>query len=485
MKECKLILEDEVNCKFEGLDPATRRKMVNKMKYFVPWAYHTPSYKLGRWDGTISFCSLGAKLQINLLENVLPIVEEKYDINLIDNRNSFKFDFEKIDENVISHKKWPIGHERENDPIVLREHQVKIINDFLENPQSIVEASTASGKTIITAVLSYIFEKLGRTIVIVPTKNLVVQTEQDYKNIGLDVGVYYGDRKEIDHQHVICTWQSIEALNKKGKKFNQDLVNVFLEDVVCVMVDEVHNVRGDTLHGILCNSMKNIPIRLGLTGTIPSEEYFYFNLLGAIGPVTGSVTAKELQDKEILSNCFIDICQIKEPLDFKEYKKETDYLVKDTDRLEFISENIIKKAAENGNTLVLVDKIETGEKLNKLIENSVFISGNMKSEDRKKHYDSINNNDNMVLIATCGVCSTGINVPRLFNVILIEPGKSYIKIIQSIGRGLRKAKDKDFVHIYDVCSTTKYSKKHLTERKKHYKKVEYDFKVTKYDRQTL
>jgi len=87
--------------------------------------------------------------------------------------------------------------------------------------------------------------------------------------------------------------------------------------------------------------------------------------------------------------------------------------------------------------------------------------------------------DKKIIVATYGVAAVGINIPRIFNMVLLEPGKSFVRVIQSIGRGIRKADDKDFVQIWDVTATTKYAKKHLTERKKYYKEAKYPFAVEK------
>ena len=103
----------------------------------------------------------------------------------------------------------------------------------------------------------------------------------------------------------------------------------------------------------------------------------------------------------------------------------------------------------------------------------------MKTTDRKDAYDEINEGTNHVVIATYGVASVGINIPRIFNLVLIEPGKSFVRVIQSIGRGVRKAKDKDHVEIWDITSSAKYSKKHLTERKRFYKEANYPFSIEK------
>lgn len=248
--KCTLKIYDEVNIKFIGLDVPTRRKLVSKLKYFMPHAYHTPAYKLGRWDGTISYCTLGGASYFNLLDDLLPIViEDGYEIEIDDNRQFYEFNFPKIDDTYLESlgKVWPKGHPDEGNSIKLRDYQVDIINTFFENLQSVQEAATGAGKTLITATISQIIEKYGKTIVIVPNKSLVVQTEADYKLLGLDVGVYYGERKDLDKTHTICTWQSLEALEKMSKKKELDgnLLNTFASNKLAVIVDECFT--GDTL----------------------------------------------------------------------------------------------------------------------------------------------------------------------------------------------------------------------------------------------
>ena len=119
------------------------------------------------------------------------------------------------------------------------------------------------------------------------------------------------------------------------------------------------------------------------------------------------------------------------------------------------------------------------EKLQKLIPGSQFVKGDVKLKDRKDAYDEINEGTNHVVIATYGVAAVGINIPRIFNLVLIEPGKSFVRVIQSIGRGVRKAKDKDFVQIWDLTSTCKFAKRHLTQRKKFYREAQYPFTIEK------
>jgi superfamily II DNA or RNA helicase len=142
---------------------------------------------------------------------------------------------------------------------------------------------------------------------------------------------------------------------------------------------------------------------------------------------------------------------------------------------------LIKKIAESGNTLVLVNRIDSGKFIVNELPDSVFISGAVKTKDRKEEYDEIKTSDNKVIVATYGVAAVGINIPRIFNLVLLEPGKSFVRVIQSIGRGIRKADDKDHVMIWDITSTCKYAKRHLTARKKFYKDAKYPFTQEKID----
>ena len=128
---------------------------------------------------------------------------------------------------------------------------------------------------------------------------------------------------------------------------------------------------------------------------------------------------------------------------------------------------------------MLVDRLAAGEHLCSALPDAVFISGKNKVQDRKDHYDTLAVSNNQITVATYGVASVGIDIPRLFNVVLIEPGKSFVRTIQSIGRGLRKAQDKDSVQIWDITSTMKFSKRHLTQRKKWYEGAEYPYSTEK------
>lgn len=827
MKQCKLVIKDEVNIQFVGLDPVTRRKLVDSVKFFLPYARHLPQYKLGRWDGTISFCDTAGRSYLNLLEKLLPIVyDAHYEVEIEDCRTAVDINFSEIESTSYSHVKWPKGHPAEGQGIVLKDHQVELVNSFLNNIQGINICPTSGGKaqplyskiltplgwktmndmevgsqvinksgtvstvigvypqgekdiyrlyfedgrhadstidhlwnirkrgdlnwstatlkdvrkmlsnkgrtrmklpvyeiplanrlkstidillpcdpwtagyllasvkvagknliikelnpviinklnetldtklvkldlytyqidnpnsammqfifgnelssvrniklpeiffassvkqkiqlvrglfdasafatkisntvkfltdsvyllsdlqklmwelgsvcintstnhgitvpgkkrqqvgsltftalvkdtdvheyftlaskkesvtkhycttqsiglkiskieligkeeaqciaidsndklyitdnhivthnTICTAILSHQVEKYGRSILIVPNKDLVIQTTVDYKNLGLDVGQYFGDQHDIDKTHTICTWQSLEVLHKNKKSKNGKLeIDEFLNGVVAVIADETHRVKGEVLKKLLTGPFANVPIRWGLTGTMPDDEHEATAVISCIGPVHNKIKVKDLQDKGIVAELDIHVTQLVDSVHsspFGNYAAEQKWLSTNKDRITFLAGFIRDKASDSGNTLVLVDRIETGKLLASMIPNSIFLSGSTKSTDRKKEYDSINDEENKVLIATAAIASTGISINRIFNLVLIEPGKSFVKVIQSIGRGLRVAKDKSRVDVYDICSDSKYSKSHLAKRKKFYKDAEYKYEVKK------
>jgi hypothetical protein len=219
MKQCTIQIRDEVNIKIEGLDLDARKALVNAFKYENPAARYLPAVRLGRWDGKVAYFQLGGSTYVNLLPEIMPILERfDYDVELDDQRDySNTFNFESVSETSFAHVKWPKGHPAVGQPIMMRDYQVEIINNFLANPQCIQEVATGAGKTIMTAALSNAVAPYGRSIVIVPNKSLVTQTEADYINIQQDVGVYFGDRKEYGRQHTICTWQSLNVLLKNTK----------------------------------------------------------------------------------------------------------------------------------------------------------------------------------------------------------------------------------------------------------------------------
>ena len=211
----------------------------------LPYAWHIPAFKLGRFDGKIRFFQLSGNTYTHLLEDILPdIISQGYEIEIDDRRRQYDFQFpSEIDETFFQDKTWGDEHADAGQEIILRDYQVEAINRYLQEQHAVQELATGSGKTVLTAALSALIEAApstgqGKSIVIVPNKSLVVQTEADYKNLGLDVGVYYGDRKEF-RTHTICTWQSLESYQKRFKNGEHDIsLGEIADELTGLIVDE-------------------------------------------------------------------------------------------------------------------------------------------------------------------------------------------------------------------------------------------------------
>ena len=183
----------------------------------------------------------------------------------------------------------------------------------------------------------------------------------------------------------------------------------------------------------------------------------------------------------VLAQCHVNIVQLVDHAEFKDYQSELKFLLEDSGRLDAVA-GLIQQINAGGNTLVLVDRVAAGQALlERLGDKAVFVSGATKSKDRQDEYDSIAGSTDKIIIATYGVAAVGINIVKLYNVVLIEPGKSFVRVIQSIGRGLRKSGEKTHVEIWDVTSTCKFSKRHLTKRKQYYNEAGYKHTAEKLD----
>jgi len=349
------------------------------------------------------------------------------------------------------------------------------------------------------AALCYQYDKFGlKSLTIVPNKDLIRQTRQTYIHYGLDTGEYSGERKTLGHQHVVSTWQALKNAPEVITMFN------------IVIVDEAHGLKGNVLSTILTDHAAKVPYRFGFTGTLPKDKSDAWAVHVAVGPVRYQVPAFELIEKGLLAKINIDVVQLTEDLteeydqfiadtpnipnneqptyaEFKEgyfpdFTAEKSYLQHKEDRITYLAQYIeAKRDAKRGNVLCLIDNIAFGRKLAAEINGAIFVNGKdvRSTKERKQIYDLFASHDDLVVIATVHIAGTGIDIHRIFNLMLIDIGKSFIRVIQAIGRGLRMAEDKDSVHISDLTSDLKYSRKHMRERIKFYKEAQYPHKLHK------
>lgn len=473
--KCTLTVRDEVWCTVSGLAPQHIESLWNTFGVYVDGYFFMPQYKLGRFDGKIRFFEKTGKTYIRLIEKILPYLEKwGYEIDLVDHRKfqvhpSLKCKITEIDKQGIAVKAEGcdlfgdvyVGEKK----IELRPYQVQCVIDAVESGSGFIIAGTGAGKTLITGAISKVYGDAGHKIItIVPSDDLVQQTFEWYSNAGLDVGQYSGTDKDINHTHVVATWQALQ--------YNPSI----LKDFTVVIWDEAHGIKATVAQKLLNEAGKHIAFRFGVTGTLPKPQCDQLSLFSSVGTVLREIPAKWLMDNGFLAKVEIQPVEINEMYvdeEFPDYDSEKAFLSKSPHRMEKIADLIISQCATHGNTLVLVNSIPFGKKLAALIKDSVFLYGESSRDLRQEHYQMFEERDDLIVIASSGIASTGISIDRVFCLMLIDPGKSFIKAIQSIGRGLRKGHDKDAVHVVDVHSKLKWARKHFRDRKKYYDEAHY------------
>lgn len=498
-RKCKIRINDEVNCVISNLHPDHVAYFHEEYAKFAPNHFFNPKFKLGSWDGRVYYFHKTGKTYVNLLPDIIPrLIGLGYEIDLDDHRESAPVEIPEITKDFFAD--LGVMDAERGVPWEMRDYQVDMINALTSNGGGIGICGTGGGKTSMTAALALLYEIYGglRSIIIVPDKNLTTQTHKEYEFFGVDAGQYSGEVKDLQHKHVVSTWQSL--------KNNPSM----LLDFDMVIVDECHGIRGQILSKLMNEVGRNIPFRFGVTGTLPKAETDLMAVHISVGDVQYNIPASELIDRKHLASLHIDIVQLE--TDFKEeyqeycdevalmpgdkpktyrkfkdeyfpdYTSEKQFCQNEKRRLAWIATKIEQKRdAGKGNVLCLVDGVRFGKKLTGLIEGAVFLSGKDKMKDRLEVYELFDNNDNLVVIATVQIASTGLNIKRIYNMMFIDVGKSFIRVIQSIGRGLRKAPDKDHVDVTDIHSDLKYGRKHATERAKFYSEAQYPFSKSTVD----
>lgn len=496
-RKCKIILLDEVNCTFVGLHPDHFVYLYEMYGIFTDNHFFNPKFQLGSWDGKIRFFHKDGKTFVNLLDELVSrVINLGYKIELDDRRTARAITPEPITESFFSYVNDP----DDGTTWKVRDYQIEMVNALMENGGGIGIAGTGGGKTSMCAALALSYERAAgfRSIIVVPDKSLTDQTRDEYAFFGLDVGEYSGSSKDLEHKHVVATWQTLQNNPTVIQQFDM------------IIVDEAQGLRGPVLNELLMKHGRHIAYRFGCTGTLPKGETDAMSVRIAVGEVQYTIPAHKLIAMGVLSNLNIDIVQmevnlkpeyaqfledIKDEPDipkltygqfkdayFPDFTTEKKFLHAEKSRQAWIANYIESfRLLDKGNTLCLVNGVPFGKKLAKLIPNAVFLHGKDDTEVRKKIYQSFKDNDDLIVIATVNIAGTGLNIKRIFNLILVDLGKSFIRTIQAIGRGLRKAHDKDFVYVGDVCSDLKYSRRHLTQRMKYYVEAKYPYTKRKVD----
>ena len=456
--------------------------------FYVPGYKFMPAYKNKVWDGKIRlFNRINGELSAGLYAYLIKFAADR----------SYSVDTEESDYG------FPVPAKSQleladllNDatlPFQPRDYQYDALETALTRTRAILLSPTGSGKSFIAYLLiKYYLSNLNdKVLLIVPTTSLVEQMYSDFTDYGMDVDhhvhkIYSGKDKNTNKRVIVSTWQSIYKLPAKWfKQFGM------------IVGDECHGFKSKSLSSIM-NKSTEAKYRYGLTGTLDGTQTHKLMLEGLFGPVYKVTTTKALQDNETLAPLDIKVLLLNYPenvrKDFgkRDYQDEIDFIVGNDARNRLIRNLAIDAT---GNTLVLFRLVDKhGKPLFDQINNKVdenrkvfFVSGDTDTSDREAIRGIVEKQSNAIIVASLGTFSTGINIRNLHNIIFASPSKSQIKVLQSIGRGLRKSDNGQITTLYDIAddlhwkSRKNFTLLHSAQRVKIYAKEQFKYKLIKVD----
>jgi len=365
----------------------------------------------------------------------------------------------------------------------MRYYQYDSIVKGLRVGYGIFELGTGAGKSLLTASLcenTLLHKKNWKILIIVPGTSLHIQLGKDFEEYGVKFDYSrWGADYALEDTNVVIV--NSEYLTRNAKD------NPWIRNVDMLIVDEAHKIHGDSSISKVVKSVRT-PNKFAMTGTLPDDLFKKWRVIGAFGNVLYKKPVSELKDEGFLSSSTIKMIKLvhQNPPNIPASKDGTAYRAE----VEWISSSacrnspIVEKCKTlQNNSLILVDRLDHGETFIKLFEGSdkdvVFIHGGVPTEERTDLLERMEKNNNVVAIAMSAIFSTGINVKNIHNVIFTYGGKSFIRVVQSIGRGLRLHESKELLTIYDYYDNLRYSEAHSEKRRLFYEMEGHDVKKAK------
>ena len=468
------------------VDAGLAAELSDFFSFYVPGYKFMPAYKNKVWDGKIKlFNRMSGELSAGLYVYLVKFAAERnYTLDTEESQYGFPLVKDRVSE-------FDGFLKVEYLPFQPRDYQYDAVVTALERSRAILLSPTGSGKSFIAYLLIKYYmsmiEQHKKILIVVPTTSLVEQMESDFLEYGMRGPhpvhkIYSGKDKETDKRIIVSTWQSIYKFPPAWfKKFGM------------IIGDECHGFKSKSLSSIM-NKATEAKYRYGLTGTLDGTQTHKLVLEGLFGPVYQVTKTKELQDDGTLAPLDIKVLLINYPeqvrKDFgkKTYQDEIDFIIGHDGRNKLIR-NLALDA--KGNTLVLFNRVDAhGKPLYDLINSKAeegrkvfFVSGEVATSDREAIRKIVEKQKNGIIVASLGTFSTGINIRNLHNIIFASPSKSQIKVLQSIGRGLRKSDDGRSTTLYDITDDLHWKKRnnytlsHGAERVKIYKKEQFKYKL--------
>ena len=464
--------------------------------FAVEGAKYTPKFKAKMWDGNISLIDLRfGTLPVGLFNELVTFSKELgYEVEFKDGRYGLPNAVADVTLDEVKSFISGLNLHSKGNAIEVRDYQIQAIYNCIRNHRQISITPTGGGKSLVAYCLYrwYIAHEQQTFMLVVPSLGLVKQMYADFKdyssNNGYDVAhdtqiIAEGADKNIVKSLIICTWQSV--YKQPSTWFNQ---------LDVIFMDEVHQGKADCIKGIFEKSTE-VKYRFGVTGSLDKSAVNKMVLRGMIGEISKVKSTRDLIDEGHLSEIKIGCIilkynkETKKLLKTADYKQEMAFLCQHEGRNRFIRKLALQ---QKGNTLVLFNYVEShGELLYEQIKENAttqkvhFVAGKVEADDREEIRLLVQNStDDNIICASVGTFSTGINLPRIHTIIFATPTKSVVRVMQSIGRGLRKSDDKAFLQLYDICdsinpskSTPNFTLKHFVERLRIYTEEEHPYKL--------
>ena len=472
LNEVHLILKCEPHIDYELRDYFT---------FEVPNAKFMPQYRGRNWNGEIHLYDLRSKrLYVGLLDKLISFCERReYTYEFLDNKYyGLPFEInEMISEEGLKDYYASITKFKP------RDYQIRGVCDSLKHNRRLLISPTASGKSLmIYGVVRYYVSTKQKILLVVPTTSLVEQLYKDFEDYGWDAEsfchrIYSGKEKTNEYPVTITTWQSVFRLDRS-----------FFTDFDVIIGDEAHLFKSKSLISIM-TKLEHAKYRFGFTGTLDGTQTHKWVLEGLFGPAYKVTKTDDLMQKGHLAKLDITCIVLKHPpKKFEVFEDEVQYIIGHDQRNNFIKNLVVDL---KGNTLVLFQRVEShGLPLYELInDNTVpgrkvfFVHGGVGTVERETVREIVERESNAIIVASYGVFSTGINIRNLHNVVFASPSKSRIRNLQSIGRVLRRGKDKTKAMLYDISddcthnSQKNYTLNHLIERIKIYNEEKFNYEI--------
>jgi superfamily II DNA or RNA helicase len=479
----KISKVNEVYLELE-VDEDISREISDYFTFEVPGAKFMPQFRNRMWDGKIRmFSPHNGRIYVGLL----PYIKEYC------TKKSIEYTIEEgveNDRNVIRESVRGFAESLQptsrGKPIQFRDYQIDAIWHAIRTNRCLLLSPTASGKSLIIYTLIRYYHMMGlKTLILVPTTSLVEQMYSDFIDYGWKDEyihrVYAGNDKGSKKPLVVSTWQSIYKLHSP-----------YFAQYGCIIGDEAHMFKAKSLTDIMTKS-RNVRYRFGLTGTLDGTETHRLVLEGLFGQVKKIISTKELIDRGTLAKLEIDCIVLKhteeeaQRVRYYTYAEEINYLVSHPKRNKFI-EKLCKNI--KGNTLLLFQLVEKHgvllyNELKKLDRKVFFVYGGTTTDTREKIRAITELEKDAIIVASYGTFSTGINIRNIHNIVFASPSKSRVRVLQSIGRGLRQTDEKDTIKLFDVSdnlsykSRPNYTYRHFTQRLNIYKEEQFKYEINR------